>query len=378
MAHEQIIISREELYKKVWSTPMIKLAKQFNLSDRGLAKLCKRHKIPLPGLGYWAKLQHGKTVKQIPLPSVENYEEITITFLEKETEYIDEKQLTEANSIIRSVRNRKKRFSVSHSLINPHTLVEKSYKSLKNTKKNEKGILIPKNKICMDIHVSEKSLIRALCILDTLIKSLEKYGISIRMENGGSRKTYADILGESISFAIVEKHDLVEKEHTSEEKREKEYFPWSYPKLVYIPNGSLSLKIQGFHSYYLTGLRKQWTDGSKQKVEDCIGSFIIGLVKAAVKLRSENLRRAALHQKWEAERKRELELQRKREEEKQRIDLLIQHTNAWYESLTIRKYLNAVEIAAINKYGRIEQGSEMDLWLKWAYDYANKLDPLAE
>ena len=39
-------LTREELYKRVWSTPMSKLAADFGLSDVGLAKVCKRHKIP--------------------------------------------------------------------------------------------------------------------------------------------------------------------------------------------------------------------------------------------------------------------------------------------------------------------------------------------
>lgn len=58
----------EELYELVWSTPMSKLARRLGVSDVGLAKACKRADIPGPGLGYWAKLQHGKKVMRTPLP----------------------------------------------------------------------------------------------------------------------------------------------------------------------------------------------------------------------------------------------------------------------------------------------------------------------
>jgi len=54
--------TREELYELVWSKPMIKLAKEFGLSDKGLSKKCKKHKIPVPPVGYWVKLQNGKRV----------------------------------------------------------------------------------------------------------------------------------------------------------------------------------------------------------------------------------------------------------------------------------------------------------------------------
>jgi hypothetical protein len=59
---------REQLYESVWSSPMSKLAKRLGVSDVGLAKACRRADIPLPGVGFWAKVQHGKKVKRIPLP----------------------------------------------------------------------------------------------------------------------------------------------------------------------------------------------------------------------------------------------------------------------------------------------------------------------
>ncbi len=38
-------IIRHELYEQVWTLPMSRLAKQYGLSDVGLAKICKRHNI---------------------------------------------------------------------------------------------------------------------------------------------------------------------------------------------------------------------------------------------------------------------------------------------------------------------------------------------
>jgi hypothetical protein len=61
-------ISRTELYEKVWSQSVSSLAKEMGISDVGLAKICKRHNIPRPGLGYWAKKQAGIKVQQKPLP----------------------------------------------------------------------------------------------------------------------------------------------------------------------------------------------------------------------------------------------------------------------------------------------------------------------
>jgi hypothetical protein len=65
---KQIKISRTDLYERVWTTPLRTLAKEFGLSDVGLAKLCRRHDIPLPGRGYWVRMQFGKKQERTALP----------------------------------------------------------------------------------------------------------------------------------------------------------------------------------------------------------------------------------------------------------------------------------------------------------------------
>ena len=39
----------------VWEEALSKLALKLGLSDAGLHKICKRHNIPLPPKGYWAR-----------------------------------------------------------------------------------------------------------------------------------------------------------------------------------------------------------------------------------------------------------------------------------------------------------------------------------
>ena len=65
------VFLREELYERVWTTPMHRLAKEFGYSDVGLAKLCEKHNIPRPGLGYWRRLELGQKPERPPLPVVE-------------------------------------------------------------------------------------------------------------------------------------------------------------------------------------------------------------------------------------------------------------------------------------------------------------------
>lgn len=64
-------MKRSELYARVWSTPMTQLAAELGISDVGLAKACRRHAVPAPPRGYWAKLRAGQKPAQIPLPTPE-------------------------------------------------------------------------------------------------------------------------------------------------------------------------------------------------------------------------------------------------------------------------------------------------------------------
>lgn len=64
-------MKRSDLYEKVWAMPIVRLAKELGISDVGLAKACRRHAIPVPPRGYWAKLSAGKNPTKIPLPAPE-------------------------------------------------------------------------------------------------------------------------------------------------------------------------------------------------------------------------------------------------------------------------------------------------------------------
>jgi hypothetical protein len=52
----RITLTRQELYDLVWSRPIREIAKDFGISDVAVAKHCRKHDIPRPGVGYWQKL----------------------------------------------------------------------------------------------------------------------------------------------------------------------------------------------------------------------------------------------------------------------------------------------------------------------------------
>jgi hypothetical protein len=60
--------NRDVLYGEVWAEPIQKLAAKYGISDVGLAKVCRKLRVPVPGRGYWAKKTAGKKVRKRPAP----------------------------------------------------------------------------------------------------------------------------------------------------------------------------------------------------------------------------------------------------------------------------------------------------------------------
>lgn len=55
----------------VWEEALSKLAPRLGLFDVGLRKICKRHNVPLPPQGYWARSPERRSPKRTPLPQAD-------------------------------------------------------------------------------------------------------------------------------------------------------------------------------------------------------------------------------------------------------------------------------------------------------------------
>jgi hypothetical protein len=47
---------------------MVDVAREFQISDRAMAKICSKRQAPVPPRGYWAKKIAGKEPAKVPLP----------------------------------------------------------------------------------------------------------------------------------------------------------------------------------------------------------------------------------------------------------------------------------------------------------------------
>ena len=64
----EVRLDRQKLFERVWTVPVETSATEWGLSGRGLAKACKRLRIPVPPRGYWARVAAGQRPSRPRLP----------------------------------------------------------------------------------------------------------------------------------------------------------------------------------------------------------------------------------------------------------------------------------------------------------------------
>jgi hypothetical protein len=369
LSDSQIRISREELYEKVWTLPLRKLATEFGISDVGLAKICKRHSIPLPGLGYWTRVQFGKNPNRILLPSFEKE-------VKNQTEIVI--QPTPANGSLNHLKSNAAvqliRIQISDSEPVSHPFAVRTQKLLSHSSKNERGLLVPKSGLASHISVSEAALPRALRILSGLLRVLGERNFTIRWPKEEGSKLCVLALEEELSLAISEKVDALPHTLTEQEVARQKRGQWIYPpKWDYRPSGNLRISIEGAPQ----GIRHSWGDGVEQRVEDCIGKFISTLPMVAEARKKEREERRRRDQEWEEEARRREERRAKLEEYQRRAKVLNRLATQWRDAQLVRDFALAFAKAS-SQLCRTNAGKrEAEAFFMAAMEYADSVDPLS-
>ena len=224
--NSKVIITRVELYDLVWVTPLVHLAKKYQISDSGLRKICKRLDIPLPNSGYWSKLKFNKPVKKIPLSKNSDVkQEIELLFRNNELT-LGEHFQTKFYRLKNEIENTSGLIlKVQNHLINPDPLIIAAQKDLKDKKPkryfgNAKDIIYTSNGI-IRIEVAKENILRSLCFMDTFIKLIKQRGHNIKFENG----TYVLINGESIKVRFREILKRITTKHPKYDWNNSELIP---------------------------------------------------------------------------------------------------------------------------------------------------------
>lgn len=262
--------SRKEFYDLVWSKPITHLAKDFGLSDVGIHKICKKHNIPNPPLGYWAKKTHGKAVTQTPLPR--SSKDVADTILIVEGSF-----LSEPDSL-RSAREQA-RINASAPEAQPpaarHSIVERTISSLLKAKVDARGLVSSAQQGGISVAVAPPSIKRVGAALDLLVAAASAQNFELaKSEKAIVFTGHETTIGFSVQETVKRvKHDLTAEELAEEERHKKKQrrdewfssflFRRRFPEWDYLPTGQLAVEIEGSYSYSGSGPRKKlqrWKD----------------------------------------------------------------------------------------------------------------------
>jgi len=362
---EKITFRRGKLYEKVWTTPMSKLAKQVGLSDVGLAKLCRRNDIPLPGLGYWARLAAGQKLRRTPLPVVENGRP-----------YLIEIYPTEKAPAVSGNTREIPYIPVADDRPITHSVAIRTDKFLLRTKKDERGLLLPRKGTVVCVRVSLEALPRALRILDAIAAAVEAIGHAIIWPKPFGSSLKVNVLGEELEFSISEVVERSEHKPTKEElARQKADYWFRPPQWDFTLTGHLNLEI---HCNESLGVRRKWSDGKHLRVEDGLGRFVVGLTDVANGLKALRAERAEAARKREEQSKRDEAERRRKEEHERRAHAMTKLAKQWSEAHALRAFANALKESAKDPRVSAKPKEDFHAIADWILRHADYVDPLTD
>ena len=365
----QAAYDREELYRKVWEQPLLKIAKEYGVSAVALGKTCKKLSVPVPGRGHWAKLAHRhKSVKQPPLPRLDKVPVIYRSPVVQRKPTMSDPNDSEFAAINQLLSSGALNPPLLDSTARPHPLIRHTASLLRSrSRKDEHGILLPREQDGLDVKVSERTLERALQVMWQVIAALERQGFSVEVSEG---RTVALINGERVSFVIEEP---VRKVVTKRPRVPNPTDRWDYDEEVtHEPVGQLTLLIQ-VSTWGKYEQRTRWSDAKIQRIESVVGDFVAGLMRTAVALRrqAEEQKQRELEERKRAEEA--VQLRKDIQEEEKKLEQFNKWVEDWERAERLRRFI-AIYAEKSSSWSS-EKQSEHKAWIEWAQKQADRLDP---
>ena len=220
------MITREELYELVWSTPMIKVAEKFDVSGSYLARVCTALRVPRPERGYWAKLAFGKAAERLALPDPQPGDPVVWSRTDEfPAPAVPKPRPTSRPRVPRLAR----------PVTGTHALIRGAKEHFLASRKIGEGEhLKPYKKLLVDVTASRAGLDKALGFANDLFSALE---------SAGHRVVIAPPDAQLRRERVFEKEDAP--------KEERKHDPYGYdrlwspyrPTVVYVDSLSFGLAI---------------------------------------------------------------------------------------------------------------------------------------
>ena len=339
MIEEILLFTREQLYEEVWSTSMVQLAKKYGVTSRGLTKLCTRMNVPVPGVGYWAKVKAGFTMPRLPLPK----QKIKSSATKESSAAPPLIKIREPTSI--------------------HPLVEATRKALSAIEPWEgQKHIISSEKDILDVSVTPETLNRAMVIMNHLLNAFEERSLTVK-NSIEQYKQVTRVFRDTVSIKIKLAEPL--NKYVTYKSGEHNWYGYS-------SSGTLWFEILD----HVGVTRKKWRDGRAKRVEDSFSEIILAVEASLLEAKASRIK----YEQIEARVEEACRIERLRlAEEARQLELLQKLENEatfWQRARTMREYLAAAEALVASGEIKGNDADKVDSWLKESRLIADKLDPV--
>lgn len=302
--------SRREFYDLVWSKPITHIAKDFALSDVAIHKICRKHEIPTPPPGYWAKRNAGKAAVQTKLPKTPRTTSDKVTIAAPELR-------GETAAVPAARETARVRASDEPVGAVSHPIIERTLAGLRAASPSHRGLVSVEGPDVINCEIAPASIDRLGEILKRIMAAVEQQDFHLEV---GERRARFHGDGETIGLSVTETFKREKHKWTAEEEAAEAAWrrktesrrgnPWDWervpyptvPEWDYICTGQLGIEMEG--TYVASGQepRKTFRDGKVQKLETLASDIAVALAVLAVVKREERERRA--EEEFIAERRR--------------------------------------------------------------------------
>lgn len=361
----ELTITREELYERIWRSPVETVAKEIRISGVALATICRRLSVPRPPRGYWTRVRHGLEPERPPLPPLPpgtpNFGSIHA-------------RPAASTPAAAAAKATPPEVSVPDELLSPHPLVKAARAALRRARPDRGQLRAIDAGSVLDIRVGAELRDRALRILDAFIRALMARGHSVVVDAGEPPDTTSCtwILAneERLHFTMRELFLQQERERTKFEILMDD-LQGGEPRKVHelVLSGRLAIEI--CTEFY--GRKRAWADRGGARLEDLLGRAVLGVEAMTAQIKQTREDAAPRAEIRAAEQRRLAEIQRRATYRCSLERELDEEATQWARAQQTRAFLQAAR-ERLSEAQRAD--AEVRAWFEWADAYARGIDPL--
>lgn len=361
LTYQTVTFTRLELFEKVWSAPLLKVAQEIGISDVALGKACRRNGIPLPRRGYWAKT---KTPREKPTPGRLKSPSSEISFQVLDPALVLKYQLPTPGD--------RPAVHVAETLGTPHELVAATLKRTAKSRLND-GKYDLDFTVALKLKVTPAGLDRASRILDALIKASEATGCTWSVSPGGA--TVVRLNDQDMKFEMIERVTKQEKPRQPRPAPRKgedwiSNLAFYRPEYEWVSTNKFTITID---ERVAVPTRRTWKDTPSGSLESKLGDLVAHLPVLAEAVRHQRAIWAEQARSSRLEEERRLLAKRQAERLRLLRKRLVANMVSWERAVRIRHFCDAVE----HRYSAA-QNQNSARWIAWSREQANLLDPLSD